>query len=346
MIVIRGHKHLHECAYIGDDSSEELNELIEAIREKNEHNSTIISRIQKNDTAPVNEPDLMKRYRIDVEFHHPIHQINYTSMDRNNKHTIDDRKNKNAINGYYSSEVTDTQMMQTLLKALKAKTQNRKNYHVAAAVNPNKKSQQQDKTGDDALTVLTRSQEETVDEIVRKLHDLGDDQTVLDQINRRFAINKNGKMIDDEERIIEGKSKGLNDNKSDLVARKRRQIELSNSNDALVKDDIENDLGMEEVSIIRKQFTIYSNYHHRNHQGLSPDGIADHRGTVNETTLNDYSNSEFWSSFSSSEEALLNCDGLILNLPLTPHHKCSIDLNAEQAEETYLANTITYKLVH
>lgn len=33
LILIRGHRHLHECAYIGDDSSEELNELIEIVAE-------------------------------------------------------------------------------------------------------------------------------------------------------------------------------------------------------------------------------------------------------------------------------------------------------------------------
>lgn len=75
-------------------------------------------------------------------------------------------------------------------------------------------------------------------------------------------------------------------------------------------------------------------------QDFVADGIADHRGTINETTVNDMSNSEFWSSFSSSEEALLNCAGLILNLPLTPHRKCEAHLNEK---ESYLDNTITYK---
>lgn len=47
-------------------------------------------------------------------------------------------------------------------------------------------------------------------------------------------------------------------------------------------------------------------------EGYSPDGIADHHHVLNQTTLNDRSNSEFWSSFSSSEEALLNCAGWLL----------------------------------
>lgn len=32
--MIRGHKHLHECAFIGDDSSEELEELVEVAQER------------------------------------------------------------------------------------------------------------------------------------------------------------------------------------------------------------------------------------------------------------------------------------------------------------------------
>lgn len=34
LTVIRGHKHLHECAFIGDDSSEELEELLEVAEER------------------------------------------------------------------------------------------------------------------------------------------------------------------------------------------------------------------------------------------------------------------------------------------------------------------------
>lgn len=33
LILIRGHRHLHECAYIGDDSSEELQELMDIVAE-------------------------------------------------------------------------------------------------------------------------------------------------------------------------------------------------------------------------------------------------------------------------------------------------------------------------
>lgn len=34
LIIIKGHRHLHECAYIGDDSSEESDEMEEAEAER------------------------------------------------------------------------------------------------------------------------------------------------------------------------------------------------------------------------------------------------------------------------------------------------------------------------
>lgn len=77
--------------------------------------------------------------------------------------------------------------------------------------------------------------------------------------------------------------------------------------------------------------------------GFVPDGEAKHHGIINEETMNDNSKSEFWSSFSSSEEALLNCAGLILSLPLTPHMFCHNESRAYSKFTTAsFANTITY----
>lgn len=73
-----------------------------------------------------------------------------------------------------------------------------------------------------------------------------------------------------------------------------------------------------------------------------PDGIADHHHVVNHTQMNDRSNSEFWSSFSSSEEALLNCAGLILSLPLSPNKYCESHSDDSSFIKASHANTITY----
>ncbi|XP_026737936.1 uncharacterized protein LOC113501112 isoform X2 [Trichoplusia ni] len=83
----------------------------------------------------------------------------------------------------------------------------------------------------------------------------------------------------------------------------------------------------------------------RNHASeVDADGYADHHQLVNETTPLDMSNSEFWSSFSSSEEALLECEGLILNLPLTPHRGCLKEASEADGFAAAKANALTYRV--
>lgn len=65
MILIRGHRHLHECAYIGDDSSEELEELIEIAAEK----GIVDLDIESSSESPANRVDLLRKRRPEVEFH-------------------------------------------------------------------------------------------------------------------------------------------------------------------------------------------------------------------------------------------------------------------------------------
>lgn len=64
MILIRGHKHLQECAYIGDDSSEELEELLEVAEEKG-----ITDLHFSSPESPANRVDLLTKHRPGVEFH-------------------------------------------------------------------------------------------------------------------------------------------------------------------------------------------------------------------------------------------------------------------------------------
>ncbi|GLG97423.1 Uncharacterized protein GBIM_04188 [Gryllus bimaculatus] len=73
---------------------------------------------------------------------------------------------------------------------------------------------------------------------------------------------------------------------------------------------------------------------------------ANHHERVNETEAGDLdsSNSEFWSSFSSSEEALLSCTGLVLNLPLHPHHQCTPTADPGRLHAASTRNTLTYRV--
>lgn len=64
MIMIRGHRHLQECAYIGDDSSEELEELLEIAAEKG-----ILDLEISSPESPANRVDLLTKHRPEVQFH-------------------------------------------------------------------------------------------------------------------------------------------------------------------------------------------------------------------------------------------------------------------------------------
>ncbi|XP_063604226.1 uncharacterized protein LOC134779841 [Penaeus indicus] len=55
-----------------------------------------------------------------------------------------------------------------------------------------------------------------------------------------------------------------------------------------------------------------------------PEGLKFERGKFNQTTANDGSDEENVSSYSSSEEALASCEGVIMSLPLVSYRGCNI----------------------
>ncbi|CAH1999678.1 unnamed protein product [Acanthoscelides obtectus] len=312
LIVIRGHKHLHECAYIGDNSSEELIEMMEAIKEGSyvEESNRTVSDITDEDQAPANQPVKMKRHRADVEFHSPLHHHSTT-----NQTLVEDADNSEITDAKHMRKILDE--LQQRVKSSKKKLVNEPHHHreetIAVGEHNNLKIEKpQNQTSSQS--------KEMVSEILRKLRVIGaKGEAILEKINEEFADQQQRDAIGTHGRHYSKPEVEFGED-IDRARRRKREIMLSKLGDFNM-DDRENDRGMEE--------------------GLHPDGIADHRGTINETTLNDMSNSEFWSSFSSSEEALLNCAGLILNLPLTPHTACHPSLNME---ESYKDNTITYRV--
>lgn len=60
---------------------------------------------------------------------------------------------------------------------------------------------------------------------------------------------------------------------------------------------------------------------------VTSDGIADDRGTIDHNHFNDTSLSNEESSFSSSEEAMLHCRGVLLSQPLVPENQCDESFN-------------------
>lgn len=68
MVIIKGHRHLQECAYIGDDSSEEEDELEEIAAEKEALLVSILL-IAGKIVPSVTGSDLLLDFRRDTPWH-------------------------------------------------------------------------------------------------------------------------------------------------------------------------------------------------------------------------------------------------------------------------------------
>lgn len=342
LIMIRGHKHLKQCAYIGDDSSEELEEFEQQI-------------LNGTSGEDSNEPEKMKKVMSGVVLH-----------DHDNiSETDDDSSTLHHHHHQHHPKITfTTKEMQDRFG--KVDNKRGQNVHLAFAdhiLNPNlvnikgkkdyKLNLNLDVPGSKEMKEMAKrppTSGEVYDEILSKLEKLGDKKKeVLDRLQDKLedeALFNDDNVVEEPKRsskessvLLEklkklGVSQGQETQKEEKTAtaeeggktRRKRQISFGRHlHNQLNKDDEEADTAKEEDTLV-------------------PDGIADVRGTVNETTAQDTSNSEFWSSFSSSEERLLECEGLLLNLPLTPHRKCEAHRPEDQLAAAAGPNTVTYKV--
>ncbi len=79
-------------------------------------------------------------------------------------------------------------------------------------------------------------------------------------------------------------------------------------------------------------------------QVFDEDDEADMHGSVTHAKNKDKSKSEFWSSFSSSEETLLECKGLLVSLPLIPNERCENELCSDELLDGLAQiNSVSYK---
>ncbi|XP_043508550.1 uncharacterized protein LOC122527976 [Frieseomelitta varia] len=381
LTMIRGHKHLHECAFIGDDSSEELEELLEVAKET----GFLAVNGSLESESPSNEPEKMKRAQQGVQFHHKDHadllnssRHTMNTMHHYNSHELDaktmkviltelfaktlDTKKKQKENPHHHYEGTfveadnidkpPTQYLQDDTQAARNKLmENRlirtfeevlKKQNVASVANDTGELVEKHGTLKYGDVLLNRTSEErTTVKPVGKNEKAGATSAevfrdVLDKITSlghrgkkilRRLMNEIEKKGPEGEALRQAVNKTMNDQKLSDAEKRRRRRDLVLSSPLrkeLTEEDEDDDAAIEEDM-------------------LHPDGIAEDRGTVNETTLNDRSNSEFWSSFSSSEERLLDCKGLILNLPLTPHRHCTPKHESEHSAASF-ANTVTYRV--
>lgn len=75
------------------------------------------------------------------------------------------------------------------------------------------------------------------------------------------------------------------------------------------------------------------------------DNRPDIHGSFKNVKNGDRSKSEYWSSFSSSEERLLQCRGLLVSLPLIPEHTCNQSADKSHLDELGAVNAVSYTYV-
>lgn len=248
LIVIRGHKHLHECAYIGDDSSEELDEILEAIGD-----GTYIPRNETtNSSQPgysrANTPNKMKRHRQEVEFHHPKHK--------------NSTRNHTLHNPVDTTDVTDPEVLRKILASLSVKTgkkakdeKKEEDDNVAHHVHRNSTIAKGEQDNF-AFLKISNNSEELVTDLIENLQRLGAKGTeILDKVNAKLRpsqISEVRDQIEHENNLLDVKGRHYAKpavkygDEIDRARRRRRDLLISTAG-VLNEHDEENDAGVEEV---------------------------------------------------------------------------------------------------
>ncbi|KAK6624751.1 hypothetical protein RUM44_011611 [Polyplax serrata] len=275
LTVIRGHKQLRECAYFGDDSSEEEDELDMNGKEEDPEDP--------EDEAQSNEPWMMRKARPGVIFH--------------------------------GSQQMDTMTKYRLSKEITGDTGN-EHLHDWLPVRSRKVK---DSGNDDEKTTTvikaneTGSLEEIYQDVMERMKSLGYKES---KALRKMLAQLNDKLKNEDHNSTDSWEKE--------TFQRKREIAWRTLQEELNRNDDDYDAAEEEDE--EAETLMYE----------------DLRGAFNETTFNDRSDSEFWSSFSSSEERLINCAGLIVNLPLIPKKGCQATHTEQVRAKASLANKFTY----
>ncbi|CAG4966391.1 unnamed protein product [Colias eurytheme] len=430
LIMIKGYKHLQECAYIGDDSSEELDELLEANKLGLLSNTSLLEKIQqlKKQDGKANDPDTMKRHKAGISFHDPGRSSNVTSSGnvpmadvtdhdpkelreilerlhalreaaktesykyyrlpshlmslpalhrhRDANVDIDQRKwlSFKDIDGNSSEKIKVTEKTELENNnTLNNKTEAMGVDNVTMKINDANKTdipstnkeetniikESSDKNTDNTTpkpTQLEDTKEETNSkevfyQVLEQLQALGDrGKRVLVKLHETMGVQYKEKDKPDLSHVmsaVTGSEEELDHLRKVLVEaideEKTRSQRQQKRRDARAEARAKRELMLGQIELTKQ---LNEDDEARNlaaEEGL-PDLYADIHQTVNETTAIDMSNSEFWSSFSSSEEALLECEGLILNLPLTPSSMCERGVGEGGIADAARVNALTYRV--
>ncbi|CAH2237970.1 jg7824, partial [Pararge aegeria aegeria] len=435
LIMIKGYKHLQECAYIGDDSSEELDELMESYKLGLMSNTTLLDKINKlnKEDGKANDPGTMKRHKPGVSFHDPNQTANVTSSDNVPTNDVTDHDPKElrqilerlhalrqaaktesakfyhppphlmslpalhrhrdanvdrderrwltfkdidtSISEQIKSNSSKTKMesadIKSVIQTASNTTKNTTNTNLQKEIdlseednliNSKSKHSMNDKRTmengikNNANTKLNTkdkdpnskeeaNSKEVFDEVLKQLQGLGDrGKRVLARLHKTMGVAYQDQASDTVTRSDEDLDHLRNVLVEAIDEEKTRKQRQQRRRQAMEDARHKRELLLGQIEL-QKQFNEDDEARDfAAEEGLEPDGFAEHHNQINETTAFDMSNSEFWSSFSSSEEALLECAGLILNLPLTPHSSCRPGVSESQSHTAARANALTYRV--
>lgn len=286
-----------------------------------------------SEESPSNHPDRLKKFTKGVVFKDPNQkESNYTEI--NKKKKVKMSSEETMVNAKEMRALLD----QISLKAEKMKPMP-KHHKTFDNIHKHRETVV-GKTEENNVKLIAVEENltssEVFNDVLKKLQKLGPrGREVLEEI--RSQMDKLNFISIDDSKSNEEKLQGLVDKivsskefeetteiptTTENLLRLKRQLIFKTASIDLNEDDEKGNLGIEE--------------------GFKPDEHADHHEVLNQTDLNDRSNSEFWSSFSSSEEALLNCAGLILSLPLASSIKCEKHRSDADFETASFPNTMTY----
>jgi hypothetical protein len=260
---------LHQCAYIGDDSSEELDEIernleesvqwpIMSVHDPNQTEITIDGRSSTNGklSSELNQPKRMRRVRPGVMFHANMSPINSDEK-------LEDRDDA-------GSDDIDNILVQLIRNMVWAKSRSKAKDGVTKA--PSKsyagvlkaatESSRNNATRAVTENILAPTSSEVFEDVLRRLQRLGDrGRTVLRRLNKQMgdilptdedgnshqSLNVLRSIVRD---MLKEQQGGTMDRDEEQPDRKRRGITLSppSLKDSLNMHDEDEDAAIEEVS--------------------------------------------------------------------------------------------------
>nr|XP_045613114.1 uncharacterized protein LOC123767468 isoform X1 [Procambarus clarkii] len=172
-------------------------------------------------------------------------------------------------------------------------------------------------------------------EILRILHTVGRgrSQKLPERIRHMMGLNSDEVLPPSSAETPQGTAAGGSQNKTGeaktLLKRSVRELKPTEDYDGAFEifDDVEEDSTITKHG--RNKFNSKSKNPYDSVEKMVggqiffPEGLKFERGKFNQTTYMDGSNEEEVSSFSSSEEALASCEGVIMALPLVAYRSCS-----------------------